>query len=76
MDVGLRRLDEATATALAGERYRPEVVGFTCCYVLNACETVRDFDRASQWLEHAWAADRALGVAHYDGFCRSITSPC
>src|SRR6476619_1197389 len=25
VEVGLRRLDEATATALAGERYRPEV---------------------------------------------------
>jgi DNA-binding NarL/FixJ family response regulator len=71
VDVGLRRLDEATATALAGERYRPEVVGFTCCYVLDACEAVRDLDRAHQWLEHAWVADRALGVAHYDGFCRS-----
>ena len=71
VDVGLRRLDEATATAIAGEQYRPEVVGFTCGYVLNACETVRDFDRAGQWLEQAWAADRALGVAHYDGFCRS-----
>ena len=41
---GLRRLDEATAMAIAGDRFRPETVGFACCYVLEACETVRDFD--------------------------------
>jgi DNA-binding NarL/FixJ family response regulator len=68
---GLRRLDEATATAIAGDRFRPETVGFTCRYVLDACETVRDFARAQQWLEHAWAADRSLGVPHFASFCRS-----
>jgi LuxR family maltose regulon positive regulatory protein len=68
---GLRRLDEATATAIAGDRYRPEAVGSACCYVLEACETVRDFTRAQQWLELAWAADRAYAVPHFASFCRS-----
>ena len=68
---GLRRLDEATAMAIAGDRFRPETIGFACCYVLEACETVRDFERAQQWLEHAWSADRSLGVPHFAGFCRS-----
>jgi DNA-binding NarL/FixJ family response regulator len=68
---GLRRLDEATATAIAGDRLRPETIGFPCHYVLDACETVRDFARAQQWLEHAWAADRSLGVSHFASFCRS-----
>jgi ATP/maltotriose-dependent transcriptional regulator MalT len=68
---GLRRLDEATATAIAGDRFRPETVGFACYYVLEACETVRDFTRAQQWLEHAWSAERSLGVHHFASFCRS-----
>jgi LuxR family transcriptional regulator, maltose regulon positive regulatory protein len=71
VEAGLRRLDEATAMAIAGDRYRPEAVGFACCYVLDACESVRDFARARQWLEHAWSADRALGVPHFASFCRS-----
>lgn len=68
---GLRRLDEATATAIAGDRFRPETIGFACWYVLDACETVRDFERAQQWLEHAWSADRSLGVPHLASFRRS-----
>jgi LuxR family maltose regulon positive regulatory protein len=68
---GLRRLDEATATAIAGDKYRPESIGFACCYVLEACETVRDFDRANQWLGHASTALGGLHVPHYASFCRS-----
>jgi DNA-binding NarL/FixJ family response regulator len=68
---GLRRLDEATATAIAGDRFRPETVRFAFAYVLDACEAVRDFARAQQWLEHAWASDRSLGVPHFASFCRS-----
>ena len=68
---GLRRLDEATATAIAGDRYRPEAVGSACSYVLEACENVRDFKRAQQWLEHAWASNRSFGIPHFASFCRS-----
>jgi LuxR family transcriptional regulator, maltose regulon positive regulatory protein len=66
-----RRLDEATATAIAGDQFRPETVGFTSGYVLEACEAVRDFARAQQWLEHARAADRSLGIPHFASFRRS-----
>ena len=55
VDEGLRRLDEATTEVLAGELPDPQMVGWTYCYVLDACENVRDFDRASQWIEHAWS---------------------
>jgi LuxR family transcriptional regulator, maltose regulon positive regulatory protein len=71
VESGLRRLDEATATAIAGDRFRPETIGFTCCYVLDACETVRDFARAQQWLEHARSATRSMAVRHFESFCRS-----
>ena len=53
VDEGLRRLDEATTEVLAGALPNPQMVGWTYCYVLDACENVRDFDRASQWIERA-----------------------
>jgi len=39
--------------------------------VLEACETVRDFDRAMQWLERTWEVNQSLGVPHFGSFCRS-----
>jgi ATP/maltotriose-dependent transcriptional regulator MalT len=48
---GIRRLDEASAAAIAGEMSELWAVGRTCCYMITACERVRDFDRASQWCQ-------------------------
>ncbi|MQA29730.1 MAG: hypothetical protein GEU82_07815 [Luteitalea sp.] len=71
VDEGLRRLDEATTEVLAGTLPNPQMVGWTYCYVLDACENVRDFDRASQWIEHARESVRAFGIVHQSGACRS-----
>jgi DNA-binding NarL/FixJ family response regulator len=46
---GIRQLDEASAAAMAGEMSELWAVGRTCCYMITACENVRDLDRASQW---------------------------
>ncbi len=46
---GIRQLDEASAAAVAGEMSELWAVGRTCCYMITACENVRDLDRASQW---------------------------
>jgi LuxR family maltose regulon positive regulatory protein len=46
---GMSRLDEATAAALAGEMRDLIAIGVSCCYLVMACERVRDFDRAAQW---------------------------
>ena len=70
IDEGMRRLDETTTAALAGELERLEAAGNACCYVLSACEQVRDYDRALQWLDRIrdffrrWQAHSALT------FCR------
>jgi DNA-binding NarL/FixJ family response regulator len=45
-------------------------VGFTCCYILEACENVRDFSRASEWLARVRAADQEIGVLHFASMCR------
>jgi DNA-binding CsgD family transcriptional regulator len=49
LDEGMRRLDEATTVALAGEARLLYCVAWACCYLISACERVRDYDRAAQW---------------------------
>jgi DNA-binding CsgD family transcriptional regulator len=70
---GMARLDEATTAATAGEMSDPMAIGFSCCYLIFACERVRDLERAGQWCERVagMAADwnvqplRAVCRAHY-----------
>lgn len=49
---GMLRLDEAITAAVNGELSDPKAVANSCCYLIHACERVRDFDRALQWCEH------------------------
>jgi LuxR family maltose regulon positive regulatory protein len=49
---GMRRLDEATAAAVAGELEDLDAISSCCCYLIDACKRVRDFERAAQWCEH------------------------
>jgi LuxR family maltose regulon positive regulatory protein len=46
---GLALLDEAAAAALAGDISDPYAAGLTCCYLISACDRIRDYDRAAQW---------------------------
>jgi len=70
---GIRLLDEASAAAMAGEVSELWAAGRTCCYMITACERVRDLQRALQWsnrmLEFAkrWRIQDLFGVcrAHY-----------
>ena len=48
---GMADLDEATTAATAGEMREHFAIGFSCCYLIFACELVRDFERAGQWCE-------------------------
>jgi LuxR family transcriptional regulator, maltose regulon positive regulatory protein len=52
VDEGMRRLDEATAAAVAGELADLDAISSCCCYLIDACKRVRDFERAAQWCEH------------------------
>jgi len=45
----MRRLDEATTVALQGEARLLYCVAWACCYLISACERVRDYERAAQW---------------------------
>jgi LuxR family transcriptional regulator, maltose regulon positive regulatory protein len=74
-DAGMKRLDEAAAAALGGDLKERFSVTWTFCYLIYACERVRDYDRAAQWCERMrQLADSqqikfALGIcrAHYAG---------
>jgi DNA-binding NarL/FixJ family response regulator len=48
---GMRCLDEAAATALAGEAEIPMSRAWTCCFLVSACAAVRDYERASEWCD-------------------------
>ncbi len=52
VEEGMRRLDEATAAAVAGELEDLDAISSCCCYLIDACKRVRDFERAAQWCDH------------------------
>jgi LuxR family maltose regulon positive regulatory protein len=49
VDEGMRRLDAATAAAIAGEVSDVDLAESVCCYLIDACKRVRDLDRAAEW---------------------------
>jgi len=65
IDQGMRRLDTSTAAALIGDMTDLYSVTQTCCFLLHACEWVRDYDRMAQWTERvdAFAGDRNISSA-------------
>jgi DNA-binding CsgD family transcriptional regulator len=48
-DEGLALLDEAAAAALGGDVADAYAAGLTCCYLISACDRIRDYERAAQW---------------------------
>lgn len=46
---GMACLDEATAAAVSGDLTHPLSIGLSCCYLIMACELIRDFPRADEW---------------------------
>jgi LuxR family maltose regulon positive regulatory protein len=48
---GMRRLDGTAAAVVGGDMRDLSAISYACCYLIFACERVRDFDRAGQWCE-------------------------
>lgn len=48
---GMRRLDGSAAAIVGGDVQDLSAISHSCCYLIFACERVRDFDRAAQWCE-------------------------
>ena len=73
---GMRCLDEATAAALGGEFEQLAPAGWTCCYMIYACERVRDYDRAAQWCGEVEAFSRRTHIRFVNGPAERTTPPC
>ena len=67
---GMWRLDEAAAAALGGEYEDFVGVGWTCCYLIYACERVRDYDRAAQWCRNVEEFAERMRIQFLNGVCR------
>jgi ATP/maltotriose-dependent transcriptional regulator MalT len=67
---GMRRLDEATAAAVAGEMENFQAVASTLCFMVFACERVRDVDRASQWCDQFMEFCSRNDLRAHLAFCR------
>jgi ATP/maltotriose-dependent transcriptional regulator MalT len=68
---GMRDLDEVNAAVLAGELRDPLLIGLACCYLIAACERVRDFDRAVQWCTRLKAFCERWGLRPLFSVCRT-----
>jgi hypothetical protein len=71
VEEGMRRLDEASAAAMAGELRDLNAVGASCCYLIFACERVRDYDRAAQWCERVKEFCRRWRIRPLFAVCRT-----
>lgn len=67
---GMQRLDEATTAGIAGE-LRPFAIGWAYCYLVIACERVRDFERAAQWCDRMAEISERLRFRLWMGACRA-----
>ena len=68
---GMRCLDEATAAALEGEAEIPISSAWTCCFLVSACTSVLDYERAADWCDRIAAFAERYGSRYMLGFCRA-----
>lgn len=70
VDAGMQHLDEATAAAMAGEISDLDAAGAACCFLMHACEQVRDLDRATQWADRVAEFSRRWRIRPLYAICR------
>ena len=72
VDKGMLLLDEASAAVAAGEVPEPVFASTIYCFVINACERVRDVDRAGQWCDTMAAYCARVGDETMGQQCRTL----
>jgi len=70
--MGMAMLDEASAAVAAGEVPDATIAATIYCFVINACERVRDVDRAGQWCDAMAAYCRQMGDDVMGQQCRTL----
>jgi len=68
---GMRQLDEVNAAVLAGELNDPIAIGLSSCYLVAACERVRDSQRATQWCRRLRSFCTDWGLKPLLAVCRT-----
>ncbi|HXH23177.1 MAG TPA: tetratricopeptide repeat protein [Dehalococcoidia bacterium] len=71
IDAGMSRLDEAAA-AVVGDELKEQIALTTClCYLVQACERAKDYDRATQWCQRMREYVDGRQIALGQGVCRA-----
>jgi LuxR family transcriptional regulator, maltose regulon positive regulatory protein len=68
---GMRSLDESAAAIIAGEMSDRIVIGLCGCYLIAACERVRDYGRAVQWCHRLKEFSAKWGLRPLFAVCRA-----
>jgi LuxR family transcriptional regulator, maltose regulon positive regulatory protein len=71
VEEGMRCLDEATALALEGQPEIPISSAWACCFLVTACTSARDYERAFQWCDRIAEFAERYGSRYMLGFCRA-----
>ena len=71
VEEGMRHLDEATTAAMAGEVEDARLVELICCHLVDACQRVRDFERAREWCRRVEEIAARLDDAVIFTMCRT-----
>lgn len=68
---GMRRLDAATTAAVAGDVAIVRIVEVICCHLIDACQRVRDLDRAGEWCVRVEEISQRYADAEMFATCRT-----
>ena len=71
VELGMERLDEATTIALAGDATVPISSAWTCCFLVTACMSVFDLERAVAWCDRIAEFAERYGSRYMLAFCRA-----
>lgn len=71
IEEGMRQLDEATAAAASGQMEHLDSVVATCCFLMHACERVRDYERAFAWGERIGAMAARWRIGSVFALCQT-----
>ncbi|MDX1577133.1 MAG: LuxR C-terminal-related transcriptional regulator [Gemmatimonadota bacterium] len=71
VDAGMSRLDEASARAIGGDVLDVSAVAWACCYLIAACDDVRDIERAAAWCRRVMSFCERWGVQPVFLSCRT-----
>jgi LuxR family transcriptional regulator, maltose regulon positive regulatory protein len=68
---GMRKLDEVNTAVIAGELTDRVAIGLSGCYLIAACERVRDYERAVQWCRRLKEFCAKWGLRPLFAVCRT-----